>query len=355
MKTPCIIVIIGLSFKLLSQVPVIQYQNLPVAGDTFLYHVDKGNFGFIDFYQSGGTWDFSTLLPDTILIAAYGNTNSLGALASAFPTSNIYTYGPGFMYGGMGGASPYTNNFGYVFFRTDSTGFYMVGFRNDVLGYGYKNVYSVPEERLFMIPFTQPGGIMQECFWELSYNSNPADLDTFYIRTTSKNFLSIGNGTIITPVATYQNCLLVHENLSYKDTIRLKMGSMVIWDTLFQQKSESYVYGWSPMHRNFVFRASFDPNTGDVTQISWLYQHITSVSPVVKSSTISIYPNPVYSGQMVFFSEPVLYRLLDLNGKEVSKNLEKASFMFVHQLNPGIYVLQIFEPVQQLHKIMVVE
>lgn len=353
MKAIYFIILIFMAHLMFSQAPVISFQNFPIEGDTFVYHVDKGNFGMINFYQEDYTWDFSSLQIDTILVAAYGKTSTLGSLAPIFPTSNIYTYGPGAMYGGMGGASPYTNNYGYVFFKTDTSGFYMVGFRNDLLGLGFKNVHSVPEEVLMLSPFSIPGGVMQECRWEFSYNANPANPDTFFVRRSSKTILAIGYGSVITPVATYPSCLMVEENIFYQDSVLVRFGNMVIFDTLVQEKSLSYVYGWSPAHRNFVFRATIDLSAGNVTQISWLFIHITNTQFIYNNSLISMFPNPIKCGEKLFFTEPVIVKIIDINGKVIHFSQIKETELILPFVKPGIYLLQIIEPVYQTHKIII--
>ncbi len=301
MKAIISISLIIVFYSLNAQLPTINYQSLPQPGDTFAYIVDiNPNISF-NYQQTNAIWNFSNLQNDTVKFASYGISSQL-SFASSFPESNLYTYGPGFLYGGLGGGAPYTNNFGYMMFVSNINGFNVVGYRSD-FGYGYTNVLLQPKEILMRTPFTYNDSIFQSTTWEIAFNSIPLDYDTIYKRYIYKYLVSTGYGSLITPYGTFNNCLAVKEYLRYYDTIEVKYGTFTITKFMAQSDTLLNVHVWSSNKRNNLLTASYNPHNLTCTYVEYLnYEDLNIVQEnQLQSNTLS-FPNPIKSGEICYIN-----------------------------------------------------
>ena len=131
--------------------------NLPQSGFTYFTSTDTTPAISLGTPSSNSqAWNFSSLLTDYPSVPTYGST-SWTPYAAAFPTSNIYTYGPAALYSSLFGGAPVSSqgmNNGYMFWKSDNTGFWAVGFRADSGTYAGINVNYNPGELLIGVPCT---------------------------------------------------------------------------------------------------------------------------------------------------------------------------------------------------------
>ncbi|MCX7697672.1 MAG: T9SS type A sorting domain-containing protein [Bacteroidales bacterium] len=331
-------------FSLSLNCQIIQFGSLPLPGDTFVFGVDVSPQVLFDYQQTGATWDFSTLVQDTLQVSAYGATQNL-PYQTNFPTSNVYTYGPGMLYGGPGGIAPYQNHFGYMFFRTDSQGFTAVGFRGS-FGGAPTNVTIQPAEWLMKTPFTLYDSISQNYTWTIALNAFPNDIDTFYTRHAFKYLTAVGSGTIITPAGTFSNCLLVKEFIYYEDSLKIKFLSNTILDTLLLYDTLLYIHAWTPSKRNHVFKAEYEPSSNTLLKMWWLkYEIHAQILDQNDELTLTVFPNPVKKGENISILLPNIERvyLSNILGKNVCELISYDQKNFtLPQIEKGYYILQIF-------------
>lgn len=292
-----LIVFMLFAYMLKAQSPIIGQSSLPVPGDTFAYIVDKTPTIPFNYNQTNATWNFAGLQNDSVKFASYGITSQL-SFASSFPNSNLYTYGPGFLYGGLGGGAPYPNNYGYMLFSSNANGFYTIGFRSD-FGAGTTNVLVQPNELLMKTPFTYGDSIFQSSTWEILFNNVPTDYDTVYRRYTYKYLVATGYGTLITPYGNFNNSLAVKEYVRFYDTIEVKYGTYTITKIFAQADTILNVHVWSSNKRNNLLTAHYDPHTMNCLAIEYLNYEDLNVIPE-NNFTISAhqFPNPLRSGDV---------------------------------------------------------
>ncbi|NMD00811.1 MAG: T9SS type A sorting domain-containing protein [Bacteroidales bacterium] len=338
-------------FTILNAQVTIQQSSLPAPGDTFAYIVDQNPSIAFNYIQTNATWNFTALQNDTVKYASYGITSQL-PFASNFPNSNLYTYGPGILYGGLGGAAPYYNNFGHMLFASNNTGFYTVGFRSD-FGFGMTNVLVQPNELLMKVPFAYNDSVYQESSWEINYNAIPTDYDTLYKRYNFKTLVAKGYGTLITPYGTFNNCLAVEEYLRFYDTIYVKYGTMTLYKTLAQTDTMLTVHVWSENKVNALLTAYYNPQTLACTAIEYLnYEDLNHVEPITINEHGHLYPNPVKAGENCSLSFPAdAVSVTTIDGK-ISQHIsvQNNQIKIPQNLKQGEYILTVFKNNKIVHK-----
>lgn len=328
------------AIMLKAQSPVIGQSSLPAPGDTFAYIVDKTSTISFNYNQTNAIWDFSGLQNDSVKFASYGITSQL-SFAPSFPNSNLYTYGPGFLYGGLGGGAPYSNNYGYMLFSSNANGFYTVGFRSD-FGAGTTNVLIQPNELLMKTPFTYGDSVSQSSTWEIIFNYVPTDYDTIYRRYTFKYLVATGYGTLITPYGNFSNSLAVKEYVRFYDTIEVKFGTYTITKLFAQADTLLNVHIWSSNKRNNLLTARYDPHTLNCLAVEYLnYENLNIVPENDLTIGAHIFPNPLRSGDICHTNFKVSYvQLYNSNGQFVYNSpVNQASFI-VPFVKSGNYLMQ---------------
>ncbi len=320
--------------------PVIHQSSLPQPGDTFAYIIDKLPALSFDYNQTNTVWNFAALQSDSVKYASYGITSQL-PFASNFPNSNLYTYGPGFLYGGLGGGAPYPNNFGHMMFSSNTNGFYTIGFRSD-FGFGMTNVLVQPNELLMKVPFTYGDSIFHSSTWEIVYNAIPTDYDTIYKRYTFKYLKATGYGTLITPYGTFSDALAVKEYTRYYDTIEVKYGSFTITKIFAQADTILNVHVWSENKRNNLLTASYNPHTLQCNSIEYMnYEHLNQIPENPVQPIAHLFPNPIRQNELCFINfyakEAYIY---NTEGKKISHILIHGSSFIFPNLPNGNYYLQ---------------
>lgn len=285
---------ISIFFIANAQSPVITNQNLPHANDSFALSVEINPMLDLGSYEPNQLWDFSNLNTDLMLYACYGDVNEL-EFSEDFPESDIYTYGPSFLYGGMFGASP--DSYGYLMFATDNDGFKIKGYRSD-FGYGMISVYNEPFEMILPTPFEFEDEYVSNSTFEIRFEEDPTDYDTIYQRSISKTITACAYGELITPYATFPNVLNVKEHIIYIDTIFITFNGFNVYDSVALRDTVIMYNFWSPDYRHPVAIVEVD-NEGNQIEARYLSYEILSFNSLVKQKTfdIDLYPNPAKRGQ----------------------------------------------------------
>lgn len=221
--------------------------DLPQAGYTYLTNTDTTpSISLGTPSASSQNWNFSSLSSDYPSFPTFGLTSST-PYASAFSASNIYTYGPAAMFGGIYGGAPVGSqgmSKGHMFWSTGTTGYRIVGFRSDSGAYAGLNVFENPQELLIGTPSTYNTSFNNTARWELPVsNVNPSDPDTFYVSYLTKTLIADAWGSLTTPFSTFNNILRIHENLIKIDSAYYKQGSTVLYAMeLMRDTSNNYLY-----------------------------------------------------------------------------------------------------------------
>lgn len=190
------------------------------------------------------SWNYSMLMNHYPKFADYKST-SAAPYAPAFPASNIYTYGPSALFGTLYGGAPVVTDTtkGYIFWKSDTTGLWMTGFRGDGGPYANNNIHTTPVELLIGAPASHGSVFNNSARWELPMNLNAADMDTFYVRTTDKVITADACGSLTTPYAVYPNILRQHEYLIRVDSVYIKSGSTVVASLEYKRDTlNNYLY-----------------------------------------------------------------------------------------------------------------
>jgi len=224
----------------------ISESDLPEAGYTYIVSCDT--LTAVNLGTPGATaqsWDYSSLLEHYFRVPTYDSTNNT-PYAADFLASTHYTYGPAIMYSGFYGGAPVGTqgmNYGYMFWRRDNTGFWIVGFRSQDGDYANKNVLNNPQELLIGTPATYGTVFNNSARWELVMDSNPADVDTLYVNTIEKILTSDAFGDLTTPNGNYPDVLRIHEYIVTVDSIYATMlGNPVYEMELNRDTLNNYIF-----------------------------------------------------------------------------------------------------------------
>lgn len=200
--------------------------DLPQAGETYVMSTDTTpiiNIGSAS--PNFQSWDFSSLTQQYQNVPTFGLTSAT-PYASSFSASNIYTYGPAALFGSFAGGAPVSSqgmNIGYMFWKTDATGYWIVGFRADSGAYSNVNVFENPRELLIGTPATYGTNFTNSGRWEFPMNLIPMDVDTYYVSNVYKTLNADAWGSLTTPTSIF-NVLRIHEHVIKVDSIYAKLG-----------------------------------------------------------------------------------------------------------------------------------
>jgi hypothetical protein len=265
--------------------------DLPHDGLSVLLSVDTLTNVSLGIPGTSQVWDYSALTPQYPKFAEYHAT-SASAYASVFPYSNIYTYGPGNLYGSLYGGAPVGPGNGYCFWRSDSTGFWVTGFRPETGLCAGTNVQNIPQELVIGAPATYGSVFTAYGRWVLPLNKYPGDPDTFYVRTIKKQIIADACGSITTPYGTYPNVLREHEFITEIDSIYSKQYG--IPGPSFEYKRDSTnTYSYLAKGIGYpvcIVHCDKHNNVKDVEYFSGYYYGIAD-NPV-DGPQLLLYPNP---------------------------------------------------------------
>ncbi|CAN5185643.1 hypothetical protein BH09BAC5_BH09BAC5_23540 [soil metagenome] len=342
-------VIIFISTTLFSQI-TITLADLPQAGNTYITATDTTpsiNNGVPS--ASSQVWDFSSLTMDYPSVPTYGLT-SWTPYASAFPASNIYTYGPSAMYSSLSGGAPVSSqgmNKGYMFWKTDINGFWIIGFRADSGSYANTNVTDAPSELLIGTPATYGTPFSNNSRWVFPMNLIPTDVDTYYVSTTVKTLTSDAWGSLTTPTGVFPNVLRIHEHLVKVDSVYAQIGTTVILSQEFSRDTlNNYLY----MANGIGYPLSIVH--ADVNDLIYSVEYYTGtfmgVNEINNNAALNLYPNPCSDNLEVSYSGKgnIAIEIIDVTGrivlsKEVVHAENQKIFCDVSSIDKGIYILKI--------------
>lgn len=245
MKTFIMIMLTSLTALSLSGQISLTGSDMPAEGRINYVMVDTSSSPDIGIPSpTAQNWNFSTLYSHYPQVASYSPVTPWQAYGPFFPGSNVFTYGPSWLYAGFfGGAPVEVNSQGYMYWRTDSSGFYIVGFRVDY-GIGEKNILESPQEMLMATPASLDSSFSNTSGWTASFNNEPFDADTHYISTVSKTLECDAFGSMTTPFGVF-NVLRVHENMIKVDSIKGTLGSITFYALESSRDTFNNYYWWA--------------------------------------------------------------------------------------------------------------
>lgn len=268
--------------------------DLPQIGETYLISTDTLSPVNLGTPGSGfQSWNFSTLSESYPSFPTY-NATSLTPHATAFSNSNLYTYGPAALFSSLYGGAPVDSqgmNNGYMFWKTDVTGFWIVGFRADSGAYANENVFENPMELLIGTPATYGSTFNNTGRWELPFNYNPVDVDTFYVNRVTKTLSGDAWGSLTLPAATYPAVLRIHEYIIKTDSAYAKMGATPVYSLeLTRDTLNNYIYMANSIHYPVCIVHADKNNV--IKSVEYYNSTIQSVSESLPETNAKVFPNP---------------------------------------------------------------
>jgi hypothetical protein len=323
----------------------ITHDDLPQPGSANIVHYDTTTNVNIGFAQATSqTWDFSNLLNHYPKFAIYSPTAPFQQNAADFPTSNIYTWGPSIFFTSFYGGSPvYTNSWGYMYWKNDTAGFHIVGFRGDCgPGYGYQNVLESPGELLMGSPATYGDQFPDSARWMVKFNKNPFDVDTNYVSVRNKIMNVDAWGTMTTPFGGPYNVLRVHEYITDLDSITASLGTMTYYSVLARRDTLNTYEFWTN-GLNYPLAIVHADKNNNVLDVEYLFDTIPcyTVTGNVYDSTQT---NLVTAGQASLVIKDSYNHLF--NWLETVNIDQNGNFQFADVLGPNFLVRADPDPVQ---------
>jgi len=291
MKNLLLAILLIISLSGFSQITIYQ-ADLPQPGDSFMLYVDKTPVVSLGTASASfQNWDYNLLSNDSTKYAPYGITANL-PFASSFPTSNSYTFGPAYLYGGPGSPSP-GSGVGYTMWAINSTGMWVIGYRSDYDGLGEKNIFTNPNELLMPVPCTYGYNQQHDSKWEILINYNTADYDTLYRSRTHKTFTCDAWGSMTIPIlGTFPDIIRVHEYSVTVDSIFGVIGTTVYSSLKWKSDTVNKYYFWAPLERHPVVTA-YCNTAGQLQRMEWVsWSNLNNPIVTLEEKAVNIYPNP---------------------------------------------------------------
>lgn len=311
-----------ISISGISQTTIYQ-ADLPQPGDSFVLYIDKTpSVSLGNASASSQIWDYHLLSNDSTKYAPYGITANL-PFASSFPTSNSYTYGPAFLYGGPGAPSPGAG-IGYTMWGINSTGMWVIGYRSDYDGHGEKNILINPNELLMPVPCTYGYNQQHDSKWEVLFNyvSLPTNPDTLYRSRTHKTLNCDAWGSMTTPLGTFSDVIRVHEYSVTIDSVFGLVSGTVYTSIKWKSDTINKYYFWAPAQRHPVAIA-YCNTAGQLQRIEWVsWAQLNTPIVTLDDKTVNIYPNPTTDVARIklpeiFKTTNYTLSVFDINGKNL--------------------------------------
>jgi len=306
--------------------------NLPAPGLTYIMGTDSAS-GTIPAGGANQTWDYSLLnnaQPDTnSFIAAAGTP-----FQSSFPSANLAS------------TNPATGN--WVYYKTDSTGFYINGLTNPALPNGM--ISYVPPLLYAPVPFTynDTRTVVSRIVVDTVYMGINARL----VRNTSESFLADGWGTLILPSGTYNNVLRtkiteIVRDSAYYDPLGIGLY-FVVPDTIFTPtRTQTTYYRWVQNQQPAYLLGITADSSGTAPNYSeYLVSAVLSTQDIHPTQAqLQAYPNPasnfvsienVKTGEQL-----VIYNSLGQEVEARSPGNEKTISVNVESYSNGLYQFSI--------------
>lgn len=218
--------------------------DLPAAGKSFVLGNDTApgiSLGLPGSSQQ--SWDFTSLTNHYFKAAVYDSTAITG-YQSEFPASNIYTFGPAEFFGVLyGGAPVYAGQDGYSFWRSDTTGLWVIGFQAIEGAFSNKPVHTNPPELLIGAPATYGTSFTDTSRWQLFVGDVPANVDSTWITRRYKTLTCDAWGSLSTPFGNFTDVIRIRETVTHIDSIVATLNSLTVFQMeLRRETSNNYMY-----------------------------------------------------------------------------------------------------------------
>ncbi len=218
--------------------------DLPAAGKSFVLGNDTSpgiSLGLPGSAQQ--SWDFTSLTNHYFKAAVYDSTAITG-YQSEFPASNIYTFGPAEFFGVLyGGAPVYAGDDGYTFWRSDTTGLWVIGFQAIEGAFANRPVHTSPPELLIGAPATYGTSFTDTSRWQLFVGDVPANIDSTWITRRYKTLTCDAWGSLSTPFGNFTDVIRIRETVTHIDSIVATLNSLTVFQMeLRRETSNNYMY-----------------------------------------------------------------------------------------------------------------
>lgn len=189
-------------------------------------------------------WNFTSLYTHNIRYVIYSSLTKYQIYDSVFPEAELYSFGPGELYGGLSGAAP-TNNmaWGYLFLSSDTNGLQVAGFRGDYQT-EHGNILETPQELLLDIPTSLDTFRLDTARWQNEYAVNPLDYDTIYVNKTIKQLACDAFGSLTINLGVY-DVLRIKENAIVYDSVYIYDGTTLLSAIELNKDTVINYYFWA--------------------------------------------------------------------------------------------------------------
>lgn len=339
------------SFLLISSVFIsqetIDEASLPQSGYTYRVSRDENTIYTNSApSQSAQVWDFSSLTETYEKVPSYDSTSET-PYAAYFPNSDIYTFGPAIMYSGLFGGAPVGSSGmseGYMYWRTDATGFWTEGFRAINGAYANQNVFYNPNELIIPLP-----GVLNNTFnntsqWSIMMDLNNTNLDTLYVSRSIKDFEYDAWGSLTTPYDSYTKILRLKEHRIDIDSVyAYNNGNLVYSMELSRDTTNTYFY--LDKDQDYPVLTTYADVNDQVLFTEYFKQRIPTIMSVseIELNRINLYPNPS-DGNVFINSENEVNQVMVLNSQGQliqTKAIDSQNSFDISDLQQGIYFCQI--------------
>jgi hypothetical protein len=175
-------------------------------------------------------------------------------------------------------------------------------------------------------------------------NLNIADVDTYYISRVTKTLTADAWGQIITPFATYDSVLRIHEYLIKTDSVIIKLAMNIVTQLeIIRDTMNNYMY-----MKNGVGYPAAIVHTGaglQVRDVEWYAGWMVADRPEEDNMQAVIYPNPAHG--TIGWSWPsargeVQATLFSMEGRELLlESCNCSAHKFKLDLPAGLYLLRL--------------
>lgn len=294
---------------------------------------------------SAQNWDYSSLLMHYMSGPWFDSTSYI-QYAVDFPTSNLYTYGPAFMFGGFHGAAPVSEqgmNNGYMFWRKDVDGFWAEGFLSDDGEYAGMPTHFTPHELILGTPATYGTSYTNSSQWKLNFDVNASDVDTLYQVNTEKTQECDAWGSLTTPAGTFPDVLRIHEWGVKVDSVKsYLMGNPGPALEIARDTFNNYIFIANGIHYPLVHVKADKNNV--IRSIEHYAMTATMGINEITDEYITVYPNPasdfinINLGKQAFISSEVI--VFNTQGREVLRQQlnDATEQLDVRSLQSGMYL-----------------
>lgn len=344
MKWKCVVAAGLLCFTVRAQITITE-TDLPEAGYTYFVSADTTTA--VDLGSPSAvaqTWNYSSLLLHYFKVPTYDSTNNT-PYAADFPASTHYTYGPAAFYSGLHGGAPVGTqgmNNGYMFWRRDNTGFWIVGFRAEEGDYANKNVTLLQQELLIGCTATYNDVFNNTARWELLFDENAANADTTYVNNVEKVLTADAFGELITPTGTFSDVIRLHEYVITSDSAYAEFMSVPVYAMeLHRDTLNNYIFLDNNTHYPVCVVHADKNNT--VLYVEYYQDYsMSEISSIDIISELNVFPNPSTGNFQINMDESpgenTKVIITDLNGRVIHQStLTQTQNSISMNTAPGLY------------------